>query len=66
MKLIMGVLYAEKCCCCIQLRTGGLILGWLGLINSILGFGSALKTQPSYEASVGFGMKKDKQITLIQ
>lgn len=25
-----------KCCCCLSLNTGGLVLGWMGAIGSVL------------------------------
>lgn len=33
----MGWLQTDQCCCCIRVRTGGILLGWLGVIFGLLG-----------------------------
>lgn len=33
----MGCLKTDNCCCCFSLRTGGLIIGWFGVISSTMG-----------------------------
>lgn len=31
----MGCLRVDNCCCCVDLRTGGIIVGWIGIVCSI-------------------------------
>lgn len=33
----MGWLDTDHCCCCISVRTGGIIMGWFGVIGGVLG-----------------------------
>lgn len=42
----MGCLKTDTCCCCFSLRTGGLILGWLGVIGGGLGAIAYLAIDP--------------------
>lgn len=44
----MSCLKADRCCFCFSLRTGGLILGWIGLISSILGILRNLSRSQAY------------------
>lgn len=33
----MGWLQTDQCCCCFRVRTGGILLGWIGVIFGLLG-----------------------------
>lgn len=44
----MELLKTNHCCCCIDLRTGGLILGYLLAFSGIYGIFSGLMNGPAY------------------